>query len=405
MAEALTFAGHVSKAKKPTLLFYCEHARRPSDLARSWAVAGALTSGFRVIFVNGGEPLDGMAPSPDIDVVTLPPVSRASAGGGVRRRSGWLVPIAQASRARLLLDTFFLSEPAVVFVEQFPFGSATFTHEILPMLEYAAAARRRPLLVCSVPDPIAIGDRNRLYNNRAKQIADDYFDVVLVHTDPRLATLEDTFNPRTPLRVPVAYTGLVMSGRSLGRPTPHRSGIVVSAGDGRTGAALFRAAIDAHALCPPAERLPMRIVTGPLLPDHQDAALRLRAKEYPDVTFDRSVGALRPLLASAALSISQCGYDTTIDLLEARVPALVVPCTESHEDEQRTRAARLEALGAVRVVDPDILTGPRLAIEILAASTFSPAPVDLDLDGAHETARVVARLWEGDRLPRMASAS
>ena len=405
MAEARTFARHVSKAKKPTLLFYCEHGRRPSDLAHSGAVAGALTSSFRVVFVNGGEPLAGMAPSPDIDVVTLPPVSRAAAGAGVRRRSGWLVPTAQASRARLLLDTFFLSEPAVVFVELFPFGRATFTHEILPMLEYAAAARRRPLLVCSVPDPIAIGDRNRLYNNRAKQIADDYFDVVLVHTDPRLATLEDTFNPRTPLRVPIAYTGLVMSGRSLDSPTPHRSGIVVSAGDGRTGAALFRAAIDAHALCPPAERLPMRIVAGPLLPDHQYAALRVHAMGHPDVTVERSVGTLRTLLASAALSISQCGCDTVVDVLQARVPALVVPCAETDEDQQRARAARLEALGAVRVIDPDVLTGPRLAIEILAANTFSPMPVDLQVDGAHETARVVTHLLPRGRLPRMASAS
>ncbi len=104
--------------------------------------------------------------------------------------------------------------------------------------------------------------------------------------------------------------------------------------------------------------------------------------------------ALGPLLRSAALSISQCGYNTALDLLQARVPALVVPFAEGREDEQRARAGRLQALGALRVLDSDVLTGSRLAIEIAATRAFAPAPIALDLDGADETLRVITRLWE-----------
>ena len=101
---------------------------------------------------------------------------------------------------------------------------------------------------------------------------------------------------------------------------------------------------------------------------------------------------LRPVLESSSLSVSQCGYNTALDLLQAGVPALVVPFAEGREDEQRVRARRLEALGAVRVLDPDELTGARLADELMATRSFTPAPIALDLDGARATLRIVSRL-------------
>ena len=393
---------------KPTLLFYCRHSQDPDHLVRSWTLADALSSIFHVLLVSDGEPPAGMKPPPNIEVVTLPAHTRTMADTSMTRRDGWLVSGARTNRARLLLDSFFLREPAVVLIDLFPFGHATFTHEIHPMLEYAAAARHRPLVVCSLPDLPDGRGRNQRHDDRARQIADDYFDAVLVHTDPCLATLEDTFTPRSALRVPVIYTGFLTSRASMARPTARRTGIIVSAGDGRAGGPLFRAAIEAHAFCPAADRLPMRIVTGPLLPDRDDAALRSQAVWHPDVTVERSVPALHPLLTSAALSISQCGYHTALDVLQSRVPALVVPLAEGRELGERARASRLEALGALRVLDPDVLTAPRLAIEILAARTFEPAPVDLDLDGADETARLITRLWKSPvsrRRPAMASAS
>ncbi len=378
---------------KPTLLFYCQHSPDVDHVFRSWALADALSSIFDVVLVSPGERPAGMKPPSNIEVVMLPAHVHTTAVTSMTRRDGRLFPGARSTRARLLLDTFFLREPAVVLVERFPFGHATFTHEILPMLEYAAAARRRPLVVCSLPDPLEGAGRNQRHEDRARQIADDYFDAVLVHTDPRLTTLADTFKPRSALRLPVIYTGLVPSRPSLARHTAKRTGIIVSAEDGRAGGPLFRAAIEAHALCPTADRQPMRIVTGPLLPDHEDAALRSQAMGYPDVTIERCVPALRPLLTSAALSISQCGHHAALDVLQARVPALVVPRADGREDDERARASKLEALGALRVLDLDVLTGPRLAIEILAARTFAPSPLTLNLDGADETARVVTRLW------------
>ncbi len=104
----------------------------------------------------------------------------------------------------------------------------------------------------------------------------------------------------------------------------------------------------------------------------------------------RSVPDLRAELERSAASVSQCGYNTALDLLVSRVPALVVPFARPGEDEQSVRARRLERLGAVRTLAPDRLTPPALADELRRLRGFRARPVELDLGGAQETARLIS---------------
>jgi predicted glycosyltransferase len=106
----------------------------------------------------------------------------------------------------------------------------------------------------------------------------------------------------------------------------------------------------------------------------------------------RSVPDLRAELDTAVASVSQCGYNTALDLLASRIPALVVPFSEPGEDEQTRRARRLERLGAVRVLESRRLTPEVLAREIRRLRDFRPAPIELDLGGADETARLISAL-------------
>jgi predicted glycosyltransferase len=379
---------------KPALFFYCQHSMGLGHLVRSWALADALSSSFHVVFASGGVSPLGVASPAAVEVVTLPPLEQTTDGEIVTREPDQLVADIQARRRRLLLDTFMATRPAVVVIELFPFGRAKFAGEILPILDHAATLVPRPVVICSVRDLLAGGRKNQQrHDDRAQAIVDRYFDAVLVHADPRLAALEETFKPTAPLQVPVMYTGFVIP-RQAPSATARRDrvGVLVSAGGGRYGGPLFRSAVDAHILSTPAERLPMRIVAGPFLPDDDYEALQRLASGCDDLTIDRVVPSLRPLLESSRLSVSQCGYNTALDLLQAGLPALVVPFAEGCEDEQRVRARRLEALGSVRVLDPDALTAPRLAHELLATRRFTPASIALDLNGARETVRIINRL-------------
>jgi predicted glycosyltransferase len=92
--------------------------------------------------------------------------------------------------------------------------------------------------------------------------------------------------------------------------------------------------------------------------------------------------------------VSQCGYNTALDVLRAGVPALVVPFAAPGEDEQARRAARLAATGAVRALDPGHLNGERLAAAVLDLLADPPDPraLDIDLDGATRSAELLADL-------------
>jgi predicted glycosyltransferase len=125
---------------------------------------------------------------------------------------------------------------------------------------------------------------------------------------------------------------------------------------------------------------PMRAIAGPLMPQADYDALQRIVP--PNVELKRSVPDLAHELGQARASISQCGYNTALDLLRARVPALVVPYATPEEDEQTRRAQRLAALGALKICT-------HINGDIDALLDFTPSPTTLDLDGAARTAELL----------------
>jgi predicted glycosyltransferase len=141
----------------------------------------------------------------------------------------------------------------------------------------------------------------------------------------------------------------------------------------------------------------MKIIAGPFLPEDTWRSIRAEATHTKGLTLQRSVKSLSAELKTAAGSISQCGYNTALDILRTNVPALVVPYSESGEDEQAKRAERLQAAGAVRVLDPEDLRPAVLAKEIDALLDFRPRHVPVDMNGGPTSALILAGL-HADRL-------
>src|SRR4029079_13912590 len=65
-------------------------------------------------------------------------------------------------------------------------------------------------------------------------------------------------------------------------------------------------------------------------------------------------------LKNAALSISQAGYNTTMDILSSGVRAVVVPYEAKGETEQRLRSEILASKGLLSVVPEAELSPTRL---------------------------------------------
>jgi predicted glycosyltransferase len=386
---------------QPGLLFYCQHSLGLGHAVRSFALAAALTERFRIVLACGGELPQGLTPHHEVDLVSLPAL-RASRNGALASRGAGSVADTRRRRSDLLLRTFRSLRPAVVVVELFPFGRRRFADELVPILEEALTATPRPLVVSSVRDIlVGRGPDQHAHDTVSCVVANRYLDAVLVHSDPRFARLEESFRPSIPLRVPVRHTGFVVTGAGEGRAPAEELRVVVSAGGGLAGARLLRAAVEARPLLP--AELRMEVVAGPFLPDDDWTVLRHAVRRTSGVELHRFVPDLGRRLRTASASVSQCGYNTALDLLRARVPALVVPFAEGREDEQTRRATRLERYGALRVLAPDRLEPATLAAEIRALLRFRPRPLDLDFEGAQASATLLARLLHDALLSEAAA--
>ncbi len=377
------------------LLFHCQHALGLGHLARSLALTEGLRERFDVTLLNGGRFPTGTAVPDGVRVVNLDPLGHDTEYQLVSHDPAVTLEDAMARRRATVLAELDRVDPDVVVVELFPFGRKKFRFELEPLLEAVhAAGPRRPRVVCSLRDILVNQRRDQAgHDERAATRANQWFDLVLVHADPGFATLEESFRPATPLRVPVRYTGFVAA--QDGPPVtagPALDRLLVSAGGGMAGGPLVLRAAEAAGAVYRAAGLTTTIVAGPFLPDTARAHLRAMAASEPTLTVVDQVSDLAAEIARSAVSLSQCGYNTTMDLLRAGRPALVVPYAEGREDEQGRRAERLAHLGAVRVVAQHDLTVRRLAAEVADLAGAAPPPLPLDLDGRRTSARLVAEL-------------
>jgi predicted glycosyltransferase len=367
----------------PAVLFYCQHSVGLGHLMRSYALCRGLSERFRVVLVTGGQPPAGIEPPDDVEVVALPPLGVGPDGRFESHDRRFSVDRAWAARREQILAVFEELDPAVVLVELFPFGRAKFARELVPLLDAARASGA--VTACSLRDIlVSLRSNQQEHDERACTLANAYFDSVLVHSDPSFARLEDTFGARRRLTVPVQYTGFVVDGDDGERTRGDH--VVVSAGGGRVGGPLLRTAAAAQQML----GVPMKLVAGPFCPDSQWR--ELEALTQDGLALVRTVPDLGAELQHAAASVSQCGYNTALEIVQARVPALVVPYATPEEDEQRRRARRLARLGALQVLDPDQLDPVTLAAAIEAVLDFEPAEPTIDLDGARRTTELLAQL-------------
>jgi predicted glycosyltransferase len=381
------------------LLFYCQHSLGLGHLIRSLTLARALADRFSVVFLSGGRIPRGVRAPDGVSLVPLPPLGMDGEGKLVSLDPRRTLEQAQGIRRQAILRAYRSLRPRVVCIELFPFGRKKLSSELMPLLEEARRpGALRPVVVCSLRDILVRrGTRQRAHDERALEVANQFFDAVLVHADPRFVRFEETFEPASSLRIPVLYTGFVHEPSPAGtvaRPRPGQR-ILVSAGGGLVGEPLFRAAVEAHALLFPRQGLRTRIVGGSFLPNAAWRWLRARVTREDGLQARRWVPDLQKEMRAAAASVSQCGYNTALDILQTQVPALVVPFAEGGESEQRDRARCLERLGAVRVLDPAQLSGPRLAAEMDRLLRFRPRKVALDVDGARRAAELTEALLGG----------
>ncbi|MCJ2027085.1 glycosyltransferase [Methylobacterium sp. J-067] len=374
-----------------THLLGAGHLTRAAALARAFAAAGHET-----VLVSGGSPaplvrLDG------VRLVQLPPL-RIEGFDFARLIGPDGEPAGEtllAERREILLATLRETAPDAVITELFPFGRRGLASEYLALVEAARALDPAPLILSSVRDILVPPDRPAKVAQAHARLAALY-DAVLVHGDEALAPLDASWPVDDAVRPKLRYTGYVDEGAAI-PPPGERAGILVAAGSSAAGLGLFRAAVGAARLRPD---LGWRLLVGHGIPD---ATLDALSEGLPAGTVMRARADYRALLAGARVSVSQCGYNTAVDLLVTDTPAVLVPFEAGRETEQRLRAERLAAMGRARIVPEEALSPDTLLAAVLDAPPLPNGPRPA-LDGAARTVALVERMRRERAFARLRGA-
>jgi predicted glycosyltransferase len=173
--------------------------------------------------------------------------------------------------------------------------------------------------------------------------------------------------------------------------------VLVSVGGGAVGRQLLEAAILARPLSS-LRAHPWRLIAGVNATEADLAHLQWLSRDAPGVQVERHRTDFPALMARCRLSVSQGGYNTVMDILQARAAAVVVPFAGGAEVEQSMRARLLAAQGWIELVEESALSPVTLAQAIdRAAARPALSGISVSLDGAKNSASLVAR-WIEERV-------
>lgn len=365
------------------------HLLGTGHLSRALTLAQAFdAAGHEVLLVSGGRPAPHLDAGP-LGWLQLPPLAsdgtdftRLLDDRGQEAGAGYL-------EARTVALRHALAEfaPDILITELYPFGRRSLSGEFLTLLEAAQDQRQPPVVLSSIRDILAPPSKPAKAA-RAEEIVTRYYDAVLVHADPQATRLEQSWPVTPALAEKLRYTGYV----APPAPAPHPEGlgkgeVLVSAGGGAVGGPLYRAALAAAALRPD---LHWRLLVGGNDPDQ---LAELRAQAPANASVEPARPEFRRMLPLAAASVSMCGYNTAMDLLQAGTPAVLIPFDAGKEVEQSLRAESLAALPGIEVLRSADLTATSLVDALDCTIATGPRRDSrLKFDGALQSVAIATEM-------------
>jgi predicted glycosyltransferase len=379
------------------VFFYVQHLLGIGHLKRAVTLARAMAAaGLEVTLASGGPPVLELAVGRGVRLVQLPPASAADLtfkvlvdGNGKPVDDAW-----RRARAEALLAAWHAADPDVLVLELFPFGRRQMRFELLPLLDAASRAARRPVIACSVRDVLG-AQKSAARQEETVDLVERYFNRVLVHGDPDAIPFERTFPLARRIAARIEYTGYVVDDAKPAHGNAGNGEVIVSAGGGAVGAGLLAAAIRAKPLTMLHDRR-WRVLAGNNLPGEDYEELARLAAGATGVELERSRPDFTTLLANCALSVSQAGYNTLMEIVGAAAPAVVVPFARGQETEQTLRARYFAGRGLLELVEESALAPETLAAAIdRAAQRPRASSGSINLDGARRSAASIMRLATG----------
>jgi predicted glycosyltransferase len=204
------------------------------------------------------------------------------------------------------------------------------------------------------------------------------------------------------LKEKIIYTGYVFPEKMItgGTAIPvdkNTSAIVISRGGGAVYPKLITLAIEAQRLLD--DKIHTIIACGPATSPQEMALFRscIKSKDSPLVFLADHLANLDDHLRNCRVSVSLCGYNTSVQLMRYATPSVIIPyqysLSKTSTNDQIARARLLQERFGSIILDYDAMTARSLADAIkeqMSSPPPAPAPDDW-FNGADVAARFVVQ--------------
>jgi len=337
--------------------------------------------------------------SPHHDYIKLPSIAKDSPGNWKATHLSMSFPEILHLRKQLISHVLLNYAPDIFLVDHMPHGAMG---ELLPALEAIKHSRIHTQVVLGLRDILDSPEVtiNRWQAEGAYDAIERYYARILVFG------MQDVYDVVEQYQIPqdqakkVFYCGYVTNlatasnaqlvrARYLADKSSDTRLIVVMAGGGADAYPMMSTLIDALPKVLEDQDCIVAVVTGPFMPTELIADLSQRAEPLP-ISMMESVNDSLSYISAADLVISMAGYNTTVEILRMKTPAILIP-RAGPSAEQRTRARLFCDKHWVDMIDPDELTPEILAQRIsyhLRHPIESNRNAPPNLDGAAAAARL-----------------
>ena len=200
----------MTEKSPPRLLFYFMHLLGVGHVFRAKRlIEGFARQNISVDIIYGGLPVETNYKANSM--FYLPPIQSASADYSEYLDAGGnpLSKHYMNERKDNLLKHFETLDPDMILIEAYPFGRRVVRHELAAMIDAAKQRQTPPLIISSVRDILQEG-RKPGRNENTRDIILEKFDNVLVHSDPAVIKLDETFPFANDISDKLTYTGFVV---------------------------------------------------------------------------------------------------------------------------------------------------------------------------------------------------
>ncbi|MBL8013060.1 MAG: hypothetical protein JNN05_04360 [Candidatus Omnitrophica bacterium] len=322
------------------------------------------------------------------------------------------VPTSSTARAKFILQTAAEFKPDVFITEFFPFGRLAYMPELLPTIRYLR--NREARIIASIGYPLII-DIERFENKKFSELYKavfSAFDAFLIHSPKQLETryIQETISSPALSQIHkqilkglgkrLIYTGYVFpqpttTGGTLIPIDKKSSTIIVSRGGGAVYPKIITTAIESMKFLD--TKIRMILACGPATSSKEMELFRscIQPSDKDRILLAGHLDNLDEHLRHCALSVSLCGYNTSVQLMRFGTPSVIIPYQNQNSpmptNDQIARAQLFQEKFQSNILHHDTMTGKSLAQAVkdqLSQPRPKPAPESW-FTGAEAAARFV----------------